>query len=234
MTESITQIDVEKSVKVSPRGALVRSDNLAKIFNRTHKQVLALIRTNIEFFRENNLSPKTYFFEEVGTTVKGNEFTRYQLTRKGFDLIALSLKGKEAKLYKIWYIDSFHKKQEVIEEHKLTAKVNMSDDLWMQFRKEGIEFRNKLTKAIDEKIVKYRNEVEFKMNDGKYYYHYTSLIYSILGIDLPKGTNPRDVLDKRMLVRLEDMEDKVAGMVMSIDGHYKDVYKTIKEELTND
>jgi len=68
-------------------------------------------------------------------------------------------------------------------------------------------------------------------NDGKYYYHYTSLIYSVLGIDLPKGTNPRDVLDKRMLIRLEDMEDRVADMILACDLYYKDCYKQIKQEL---
>ncbi len=71
-------------------------------------------------------------------------------------------------------------------------------------------------------------------NDGKYYYHYTSLIYSVLGIDLPKGTNPRDVLDKRMLVRLEDMEDSVADMITSCDMHYKECYIIIKNKLTKE
>lgn len=72
------------------------------------------------------------------------------------------------------------------------------------------------------------------MNDGRYYYHYTTLIYAKLGIDLPKGANPRDVLDKRMLVRLEDMEDKIADLIekYSKEGtYYKDVYKRIKEEV---
>ncbi len=231
MSASITQLDIEKSVKVSKRGALVRSDVLAKMFNRTHKQVLATIRQKVEFLRENSISPKKYFIEEESTTSKGFIFTRYQLTRRGFDLVALSLKGKQAEIYKLWYIEGFHNKQDVIDDHKLIAKTNSMDEMWKEFRQEGIVFRNKLTKAIDEKIVKYRNEIEFKMNDGKYYYHYTSLIYSVLGIDLPKGTNPRDVLDKRMLVRLEDLEDKVAGLIVEYSGHYKDGYKEIKEKL---
>ena len=104
----------------------------------------------------------------------------------------------------------------------------------MQFREEGKVFRNKLTQSIHDTIVTFREQNENKMNDGKYYYHYTSLIYSILKIDLPKGANPRDVLDKRMLVRLEDMEDKVAGMILDLSSqglYYKDVYKKIKEIL---
>ena len=40
---------------------------------------------------------------------------------------------------------------------------------------EGKVFRNKLTKAIQETVTDYRETIEKKMNDGKYYYHYTSL-----------------------------------------------------------
>lgn len=235
MDKIISQNSVEKSVVIRKGVEVVRSDNLAKMFERTHKQVLALIRSNSDFFKENNLSLKDYFIEDNAQTAKGKEFIRYYLTRKGFDLVALSLRGKQAQLYKIWYINAFHDKQRVIQEHKLTAKLNNQDDLWLTFRNEGKVFRNKLTKAIQDTVVAYREEVEKKMNDGKYYFHYTNLIYSLLEIDLPKGTNPRDVLDKRMLVRLEDMEDKVADMIVEHTDngmYYKEVYKIIKKELT--
>jgi len=101
-------------------------------------------------------------------------------------------------------------------------------------REDAKVFRTKLTDAIKKYIVDYRFRVEKKFNDGKYYYHYTTLIYKKLGIDLPTGTNPRDVLDKRMLVRLEDREDKVADMIeqKAKKGlHYKDAFKEIKEEM---
>lgn len=234
MKSIISKDSVEKTVILKNGLEVVRSDKFAEMFKRTHKQVLSLIRSNLEFFKENNLSPKDYFIEDVTQTQKGKVYTRFFLTRKGFDFIALSLRGKEAQLYKIWYIDSFHEKQELIREHKLIAKLNNTDDLWVKFRDEGKEFRDKLTKAIHDTVVIYREKKESKMNDGKYYYHYTSLIYKILGISISKAVNPRDVLDKRMLVRLEDMENKIADMIVEYAGsglHYKDVYKKIKEEL---
>ena len=230
MSKIITQKEISKTVSIRNGKEVVRSDNLAKMFGKTHKQVLALLRKKQDFLLGNSISQKEYFIEEKHTK-QGGEYSRYYLTRKGFDLIALSLTGKNALKYKLWYIDRFHEQHNLIVEHKLTAKLNKSDDMWVEFRNEGKVFRDKLTKAINDKIVVYRNNVEKKMNDGKYYYHYTSLIYSVLGIDLPKGTNPRDVLDKRMLVRLEDMEDKVADMIMKCDLHYKDCYKEIRERL---
>jgi len=231
MSRIITQNDINKTVTIRNGKEVVRSDKLAKMFERTHKQVLALIRNKMEFMEENNISLRGYFIEEKVSKPQGGTFTRFYLTRKGFDYIALSLRGKVAEIHKLWYIDRFHEQHNLIVEHKLTAKLNKTDDMWLEFRNEGKVFRDKLTKAIFDKVVTYRNDVEKKMNDGKYYYHYTTLIYSVLGIDLPKGTNPRDVLDKRMLVRLEDMEDKVAGMIMECDKYYKECYKEIKEVL---
>jgi hypothetical protein len=76
--------------------------------------------------------------------------------------------------------------------------------------------------------------VEGKQNDGKYYKHYTDLIYKVLGIKLPKAVNPRDVLDKRTLVKLEDLEDKVADMIAEYakkDVHYKEAYQEISKKL---
>ena len=231
MNEIITQTAIEESVKISKRGALVRSDVLAKMFDRTHKQVLATIRVKIKLLEENSISLQKYFIEEKGHKPQGGSYSRYQLTRRGFDLVALSLKGKQADIYKLWYIEGYHNKQDVIDDHKLIVRKNSYDESWKQFRDEGKVFRNQLTDAINEKVVKYRNEVELKMNDGKYFYHYTTLIYKVLDIQLPKGADPRDTLDKRKLIKLEELEEKVAKMIMDSSLYYKDCYQEIKNKL---
>jgi len=236
MGNIITKTSIENKSTIRNGKEVVRSDGLSKMFNRTHKQVLALIRINLDLFKENNLPTKDFFIEEKTKTVKGNEYVRYFLTRKGFDLIALSLRGEKAQAYKAWYINAFHSMDETLLENKITAKINKSSDLWIQFKNEEKVFKNKLAKAIHNAIVIYRNEVEKKMNDGKYYYHYTSLIYRILNIDVPKGVNPRDVLDKRMLARLEDKEDEVAERIEALANagvYYKEAYKTIKKEMND-
>ena len=236
MKNIITQNDIENTVTIRNGQEVVRSDKLAKMFGKQHKGVLEKIRNIIRDFPAEFSARKIsqYFIEEQHENQAG-KYTRFYLTRKGFDLVGLSLTGKKALQYKLWYIDAFYDKQRVIEEHKLTAKLNKQDDLWVQFREEGKVFRNKLTDAIRVYIVKYREDNEQKLNDGKYFTNYTNLIYKALNINLPKGANPRDVLDKRMLVRLEDLEDKVADMIKDYADkgiYYKDVYKIIKRELT--
>ncbi len=231
----IAQKDVINSVTIKNGNEVVKSDVLAKVFKRTHKQVLALIRKKIEFMEGNNISLREYFLEEKFNKPQGGTATRYYLTKKGFDYIALSLKGNNAELYKIWYIDAFYDKQRVIQEQKLTAKLNHDDDLWKQFRAEGIVYRHKLTDTIRDCVVKYRIEAEKKQNDGRYYQHYTNMIYKKLGIDLPKAVNPRDVLDKRTLVKLEELEDNVADMIKEYADngiYYKDALKLIKERIS--
>lgn len=95
-----------------------------------------------------------------------------------------------------------------------------------------LNINTRLKIAIRENITNIRLYEGF-INDGKYYYHYTTLIYSVLKIEVETGVNPRDVLDKRTLIKLEEMEEKIADMIekYSKDLHYKDVYKKIKDEV---
>ena len=214
------------------------SRELAKQFNKRHDHILRSIGKEVERFRSPKMGDENlvhqYFKESTYVDKRGKVYPRYLLSFKGFQQIALQFNGDEAFINRVKFIEFFEKLLKNIETEKLQAITNSKDKLWLEFRNEGKIFRTKLTDAIKEHVTKYRYEVEKKLNDGKYYYHYTSLIYSILDIDLPKGANPRDILDKRMLVRLEDKEDEVADMIVkySKDFHYKDVYKKIKDEVT--
>lgn len=214
------------------------SRELAKQFGKRHDHILRSIKKEIDRFSllkngERDLS-KEYFKKSEYLDSRGKTYPRYLLSFKGFQQIALQFSGDEAFLNRVRFIEFFEKLIKNVEADKLQAVTNSKDELWLQFREEGKLFRNKLTDAIKECVTDYRYTEEKKFNDGKYYYHYTSLIYGLLGIDLPKGANPRDVLDKRMLVRLEDMEDKIAYLIYkySKEGiYYKDVYKKIKSDL---
>jgi len=233
----ITQKKLEATVIIKDSKEMVRSDRLAEMFGKQHKNILKIINNKQPLLLATIGASKIadYFIKDEAVTSKGKKFTRYYLTRRGFDFIALSLTGEKADKYKLWYIEAFHKKAAVIKKHKLTKELNLGDDLWVTFRNEGKEYRNKMTQAINDHIVVYRNEVENKANDGRYYYHFSTLVNKTLNIKTPKGVGTRDAVDKRTLVKLEMLEDKIADMIVAnakADIYYKDSFRLIKKEVS--
>ena len=246
MDDIITKEKLEKTVIVSKSGAYVKSDDIAKIFEKQHKVVLKMITNKvkeIEEIHKDLIGTKLcrliseYFVKSDYLDSKGRTYIRYNLTRKGFDILVLSMTGSKALKYKMWYIDEFHKKTEIIQNDKALAKLHKSDDLYIQFRDESKDIRRLFTEVIQE------FELPQRIEEGKdasrflgiRIMNYTKLVYSILGIEIPKGDNARDVLDIRQLVRLEDLEKQVTKMIKdnAVNGiHYKDSYKMIKKEIS--
>ena len=158
----------------------------------------------------------------------------YYLTEKGFSLVALGFTGSAARQYRKWYIDGYHKMRKVIMEEELRHRINHETELWLSQRESTKPIRRTLTDIIKEYVVDYRLNVEGKQNDGRYYMHYTKLVYSILGYSKPLSKKQRDVLGVKELNKLKETEDHVAQLIekYSKEGmHYRDVYKKIKSEL---
>jgi len=226
---------INHSVVIRKGEAVVRSDALAKVFDRLHKTILRTIRTHEKRLEDAGIigTKKSRYFWSEKVARQGGETDVYWLTRKGFDLVALSLTGEKAFVFKLMYIERYHEMQELIFGQKLEAKLHTTDIGWRKLREEGKSARRELTDAIHEAITLTRL-TEGKENDGHYFKHYTKMIYRKLGINIPMAVNPRDVLDVRDLVRLEDMEKFVAKRIMELHEagvHYKDAFKIIKSEV---
>ena len=238
MDDIIAKDKLEKTVIVSKSGAYVKSNDIAKIFEKQHKHILEKIR-ELKKSLEADFSTsriREYFIDSSYIDSRGKENPRYNLTRKGFDLVVLSLNGGKALKYKVWYIDEFHKKTNIIQKDKALAKLHKEDDLYIQFRNESKDIRRLFTEVIQE------FELPQRIEEGKdasrflglRIMNYTKLVYKVLGIEIPKGDNARDVLDIRQLVRLEDLEKEVTDMIRdnAVNGtHYKESYKLIKEKI---
>jgi len=211
---------------------VIRSDKVGKIFKKQHKDILAKIFDVKKELLELNTKLTDYFIETT-RIVRGKEERAIFLTRKGFDLIVLSLTGKKALKYKLWYIDMFHNLQIHIDDDKLQELINKNNEKWKIYREEAKETRKRLTDIIKDTIVKYRYEVENK-SDGKYYYHFTKLIYDKLGIKIPRGADVRDVVSDKELLQIEFYEKWLISRILHYHNsgvHYKDYYKIIKKEL---
>lgn len=240
MSKIITKEELEKTVKLSSQGATVQSDKIAKVFGKEHSSVLKMIekhKVSLVEMDESDYSISKYFIEADYINSRGKEYKRYQLTRKGFDLVVLSFTGKEAFKYKIWYIDEFHKKSEVIKEHKIVAYENNENPIWLEFRKEGKEIRTKFTDVINEYLLPQRIAENKETNQfvSRYITSYTNLIYKKLNIIVPTGLKlNRDSMSLRTLFEIEKLEEEIRFWISTygIEGiHYKEIYQIIKKKL---
>lgn len=237
MKKEISKTQFEKSVRVSKNGVFVSSDFVAEVFGKRHTDVTRSIENTQNSLRKIEESDSKYFKDSSYINSRGKEYKRFDLTRRGFDLIVLSFTGESALKYKVWFIDEFHKKTEFIHRQKLIVAQHESNDMWLNLRKESKAAREALTDAIK------AYELPQRVAEGKAsanfvamrIINYTQMIYKTLGVDLPSGVNPRDALDPRKLFELESIEYQVARRIGELtevqDCNYKQTYQLIKKEL---
>lgn len=237
MKLEILKADIHKAVTVSKSEPFVSSTFIAKVFEKNHDNVLRDINNMKISLLKIEESDSKYFKDSSYINSRGKEYKRYDLTRKGFDLIALSFTGDKALRYKVWFIDVFHKKEAYIQKQKMLVHEHKESDMWLSIRNETKLARTALTEAIQ------RYELPQRIQEGKAFdnfvtnriTNYTQLIYKALDISFPSGVNSRDALEPRTLFKLEDLEysvaNKIKELIVEKNCHYKQVYKLIKKSL---
>jgi len=75
--------------------------DVAKVFNKRHKNILRIIHQDIEFFNGLNIEPVKY------TDKKGEMRTYYLLSQEAFSLLVMGFRGKQAMQWKVEYIKAF-------------------------------------------------------------------------------------------------------------------------------
>lgn len=118
-----------------------RHNNVIRKIESTKKELLELF-TQLDFELSNNLAElknelskiSEYFIEDNYLDESGKLNKKYYLTQKGFDLVALSFTGPQALLYKILYIEEFHRMRNLLEESNKNYKVYIDD------KKDKLEF----------------------------------------------------------------------------------------------
>lgn len=239
----VSKEQLEKTVKITRSGATVKSDDVAKIFDKQHKNVLKQIRSlinDLSIIEENQSATnianqiKEYFRDSTYIDSKGRNYPRFELTRKGFDLLVMGFTGSKALKYKIWFIDEFYRKDNIIAQDKALAKEHLKDDMFVELRALGKDIRKLFTKTIQE------YELPQRVSEGKdatrfvslRSINYTKLVYKKLGLEIPKGADPRDVFSPAQITQIAILEDKITDMIVanSLNKiHYKDSYLSIKK-----
>lgn len=232
----VTKEQLEKTVKITKSGATVKSNDIAKIFEKQHKNVLKQIRRLTQDLEATNIATNKYFKDSSYLDSRGKQYPRFELTRKGFDLLVMGFTGTKALKYKVWYIDEFHKKDEIIANDKALAKLHLQDDMFLALRNESKDIRKMFTKVIQECELPQRIK---ENKDASRFVSlraiaYTKLVYKVLNLQIPKGDNPRDVFEPVDVMKISMLEDKITTMIKTNTNnniYYKDSYQIIKEEV---
>lgn len=114
---------------------IVDSKEVALNFNKNHSNVIKKIEGVKEdlgnLFNQveiDSVKLNEYFIEDVYIDEKGELRKKYYLTNKGFDLVALSFIGEKALLYKVAYIEEFHRMQGLLKQSLNNYKTYINDN----------------------------------------------------------------------------------------------------------
>jgi len=107
--------------------ALCSSLQVAKVFEKEHKNVLRDIRVLLNFEPSSaEINPlnfelvKSMFFKSTYKDEKGEKRPMYYMNRDGFSLLAMGFTGKKALEWKLKYIQAFHRMENTIK--KLSSR----------------------------------------------------------------------------------------------------------------
>jgi len=75
--------------------------DVAKVFNKLHKNILRIINQDIEFFNRLNIEP--IFYDDK----YGRKQQAFLLSQEAFSLLVMGFRGKQAMQWKVDYIEAF-------------------------------------------------------------------------------------------------------------------------------
>ncbi|EAB5248497.1 phage antirepressor Ant [Campylobacter jejuni] len=156
--------NVEVNLNIKENKVFINSLDLAKVFNKNHKDVLETTKNQPQNdFTESNFILSTY------KDKKGELRPCYNLTRDGFSLLVMGFTGEKAYKWKIEFIKAFNEMEKRLrnieyEKHdKLAFRQSLGYKSQLKQQKEHYE--NKI-KALQYDLEK-KNELSFKRKLSK-------------------------------------------------------------------
>lgn len=131
------------------------SKEVAKNFNKNHKNVLRAIEEQIKMCSK--LSQSNFFTKDTYLDSYGREQKVYSMNRDGFSLLVMGFTGKEATEWKIKYIEAFNKMEERIKKNNYQLPTNPMDILRLTFQVQ--EQQNTRLDTLDNDVKYLKDEV---------------------------------------------------------------------------
>lgn len=121
-------------VQIQNNRVVVSSKQVAKRFNKEHKNVLATIKDILVAGKS-----ATNFYEETSFDYRGRKFPMYLMDKDGFSLLVMGFTGKEALEWKIKYIKAFNEmEQQLTNQHYTDEEVKQLADEYYYYKMEAL------------------------------------------------------------------------------------------------
>ena len=215
-------------VIIRDRRATTTSLEVAKIFNKKHKNVLRDIEnldTSSAFHRLN--------FEPIfHRDSYDREQKMYQICKDGFVFLVMGYRGQTAAAFKESYINEFNRREREITRLQTVAMNNRMSIEWIEKREAGKPIRRIETDMM-QKFVKYSFE-RGSVHADKYYGNITRMSNKTVFDIQQRVSNLRDVCNTGQLVTLQ-MVDTVITRALEEDMAqgipYKQIYQNVKSKV---
>jgi len=224
MSKALEILHVKELVHQNHGKVFTDSLSVAENFNKYHKHVLEKIDSYFEIddeFSRSNFRLRNFKGND------GKEHRKYEMTRDGFTMLAMSFTGKKAFEWKKNYMNAFNTMEQII-----TQKQNQE---WQIARTKGISIRKDLSDTIAQFVSYATSQGSTKANF--YFSNITKETYKALKLLEAREKTPssfRDTLTSFDLSALTMAEYVAQGALM--EGmikrmFYKEIYQYAKEKV---
>lgn len=143
--ESTTDTTITNLVRIENNQAVVSSREVAKHFEKEHKDVLK----RIENIKAQNCAVTSMFYETGYTSGTGKFYKEYLMNRDGFSLLVMGFTGAKALDWKIRYIKEFNRMEEYIRQQQKPMMSNL--DMFI--------LAGKILKEHEQQLMKHENQI---------------------------------------------------------------------------
>ena len=212
--------------------AFADSALIARKFGMKHNKLISVVENVFSDYpdlRGSSNTPKSiesYFTEE--RNYRGQTYTAYMMNRAFFSLVAMRFTTKPAREWQRKFNAAFYQ----LENQLLLIKSHQHDQQWLAQRSQTKLLRKAETEVI-EQFVEYAT-FQGSQNANNYYRLITTATYHALGLIQYKQPPIRNTLNALQLSWLVTMESVVQASLrkyMSLNVHYKQIYKLVVNDI---
>lgn len=205
-------------VEIKKHTVVCSSIQVAKNFDKNHFHIIRDLETKIIGVADKNFTDTNFGLSEYKDE-SGKRNKMYFMTRDGFTLLAMGFTGVKAMKWKIKYINSFNKMEQLLLEKQT--------EQWQQTRLQSKANRRLETDEIKE-LIEYAKAQGSKNMEKQGYVIYSKLANKVCGIN---DRNNATVSQLNNLVLVENILKNCIKNGIEENKHYKEIYQDCKNRL---